>query len=88
MAAIALVILTVITRQTSATTVRELWGKKQGLFLTGPGGYMAYLWPHREVCGGESMLPESSAFIGVMGREPRVLRGHSLLVNLKPKSGN
>ena len=48
-----LVVLTVIARYTSATTIRELWGEEKGLLLTSPGGYLARLGPHSKVTGRE-----------------------------------
>lgn len=49
------------------TAIRELKKKKNGLLLTGPGGYR-HAWPHSEAAGGRWELggiTEGSAFIGV-----------------------
>lgn len=61
-AGLALVVPIMIT-----TAIRELKKKKNGLLLTGPGGYR-HAWPHSEAAGGRWELggiKEGSAFIGV-----------------------
>lgn len=45
---LALVMLIMIARHTSAVTIMEL-RKIQGLLLTNPGGYVAYPGPQKEV---------------------------------------
>ena len=71
------VILVMIIRHISASTIREFWKEKQGFFLTGSGGSLAHVRPHRKFSGTEYTWAWSSAFIGVEG-----LGFCSLLVNL------
>lgn len=47
-----LVVLIMISRLPSATTIRDLW-KNKGLLLARPGSYPARLGPHSEVAGRE-----------------------------------
>lgn len=45
MTGLTLVVLIMIARHPSATTIRKLW-KNKGLFHIGPGNYTAHLGPH------------------------------------------
>ena len=66
------------------------FGKKDS-WLTGPGGHIAHPGPHIVVGvegGREGVRTWGSAFIRVPGGVREVLWVHSLLANLKHKSGN
>ena len=58
-------------------------GKNKSVLLTSLRNHAAHLGSHREVTvGRECPRAWRSAFIGVEGGGPRVLKAHSLLVNL------
>ena len=100
MARPALVVLIMTARQPSAIPIRKLW-KNKGLLLTGLGSYTAHLRPHSEVVRGERMrerkgesqCPRAHVGLGFCfywdwGWGPRISWAHSLLANLKCRSGN
>ena len=64
MVGLALVVLTMITRQLSTITIRKLC-KNKALLLTGSGNYTACLEPDSEVVGGGGTGTWGSASTGV-----------------------
>ena len=83
-----LVVLIMISRHTSATTIRELW-KSKGYHSQVLEVWQAQ-WLHGEVTGREKhqVWTWGSSCIRVESGIPRVSQIHSLLANLKYKSRN
>ena len=73
-----------IAGRTLATSIRKFWKKYK--LLINPGGYTAPWGQHRPSVRGHTVQTWGSAFTRVKGGVFRVLRVHSLLVNLKHKS--
>ena len=71
-AGLAFVVLIMTVGHTSTTTIRELWGKKKGLLLSGLKRH-TMRWRLREM---EEAWTWGSAFIRVEGGIPGVLRVH------------
>ena len=66
--------------------------KNKGLLFTGPENYTAHRGPHSKDAGGERETGRvrGPGFLLLLGSAwgPRVSWAHSLLLNLKHKSGN